>query len=451
MLKLQAAEDTIVAIATPPGRGAVALIRISGPQAFAIGRQILDPWPDEARHAVLCTVRHNADVLDRAVVVLFEKPASFTGEDTVEISTHGGQLVPMAVVSAMIALGARQARPGEFTQRAVLNGKLDILQAEAVADLVDARSTGMHRAALAQLDGGLSRRLSRLRDQLLELEALIAYYVDFPEEDDGPIPRARIEYSANEVTVALKSLLATAASGELIREGALVVIAGSPNVGKSSLFNAVLGRSRAIVTDIPGTTRDALEAVVDSGKWPIRLVDTAGLRSTDDELERLGIEVSERYLADAEIVLACGETAMGIKETVHAIMSKTQAVIIPVRTKADLVAEGDQRSRSALAVSAITGAGVRELLGAVNRVISDQHGTLSTEQPILTRARHREAISSACREADLFLEVWRRETLPATIAGVHVRTAISYLEELIGAVGIEDILDRVFSSFCVGK
>jgi tRNA modification GTPase len=180
-------------------------------------------------------------------------------------------------------------------------------------------------------------------------------------------------------------------------------------------------------------------------------VDTAGLRSTDDELERLGIEVSERYLADAEIVLACGETAMGIKETVHAIMSKTQAVIIPVRTKADLVAEGDQRSRSALAVSAITGAGVRELLGAVNRVISDQHGTLSTEQPILTRARHREAISSACREADLFLEVWRRETLPATIAGVHVRTAISYLEELIGAVGIEDILDRVFSSFCVGK
>jgi tRNA modification GTPase len=451
MLKLPTAEDTIVALATPPGRGAVALIRISGPQAFAIAKQILDPWPEEPRHVTLCTVRYNAEPLDQAIAVAFEKPASFTGEDIVEISTHGGQLVPMTVMSAVIALGARQARPGEFTQRALLNGKVDILQAEAIADLVDARSSGMHRAALSQLDGGLSRRLSRLRDQLLELEALIAYDVDFPGEDDGPIPRGRIEQSANELTESLKSLLSTATTGELIREGALVVIVGPPNVGKSSLFNAILGRSRAIVTDIPGTTRDALEALVDGGDWPIRLVDTAGLRSTDDELERLGIEVSERYLADAEIVLACGETKMDLDETVHAITPKTRAIIIPVRTKADLVTTSDQSQRSALSVSALTGAGIRELLAAVNRVIADQHGSLSTEQPVLTRARHREAISSACREAELFLEVWRQDRLPATIASVHVRAAISHLEELIGVVGIEDILDRVFSSFCVGK
>jgi tRNA modification GTPase len=451
MLKLRTVEDTIVALATPPGRGAVALIRISGPQAFTIGKQILDPWPKEPRHVTRCTVRHNAEVLDQAIAVVFERPASFTGEDVVEISTHGGQLVPTRVLSAMIALGARQAGPGEFTQRALLNGKMDILQAEAIADLVDAHSTGMHRAALSQLDGGLSRRLSRLRDQLVELEALIAYDVDFPGEDDGPIPRARIEQSAQEATESLKSLLSTATTGELIREGALVVIVGPPNAGKSSLFNAVLGRSRAIVTDIPGTTRDALEALVDGGDWPIRLVDTAGLRSTDDELERLGIAVSERYLADAEIVLACSETAMDLDETVQAITPKTQAIIIPVRTKADLVAESDQHARSALYVSAVTGSGIRELLGALDRVIADQHGSLSTEQPILTRARHREAITAACREAELFLEVWRQDRLPATIASVHVRTAISHLEELIGAVGIEDILDRVFSSFCVGK
>ena len=451
MLKLETAEDTIVALATPPGRGAVALIRMSGPRAFAIAKQVLDPWPDEPRRAVLCTVRRDTEVLDQAIATVFEKPASFTGEDTVEIGTHGGHLVPMTVVSALIALGARAAKPGEFTQRALLNGKLDILQAEAIADLVDARSNGMHRAALAQLDGGLSRRLAKLRDQLLELEALIAYDVDFPEEDDGPIPRARIEQAAAGITESLKSLLSTAATGELIREGALVVIAGPPNVGKSSLFNAILGRGRAIVTDIPGTTRDALEAVIDVGNWPIRLVDTAGLRPTDDELERLGIEVSERYLADAEVVLACADAGTDLDETVTAITPKSQAVIIPVRTKADLVAVSDQARGPAMAVSAFTGAGVPELLAAVDRVLSEQHGKLSIEQPILTRARHREAISSACREAELFRDAWRENQLPATIAAVHVRTAISHLEELIGAVGIEDILDRVFSSFCVGK
>jgi tRNA modification GTPase len=451
MLKLQSAEETIVALATPIGRGAVAMIRVSGPRAVQISKELLHPWPDQPRRAVVCSIQHNGQVLDRGIAVVFEKPASFTGEDTVEITTHGGQLVPTTVIAALIALGARQAKAGEFTQRALLNGKIDVLQAEAIADLVDARSTGMHRAAVAQLDGGLSRRLSMLRDQLLELEALIAYDVDFPEEDDGPIPRERIERAAKEVADSLKSLLSTATTGELIREGALVVIAGPPNVGKSSLFNSILGRARAIVTDIPGTTRDALEAVIDAGEWPIRLVDTAGLRSTEDELERLGIEVSERYLADAELVLACGETKTELEKTFSAVAAKSRAIIIPVRTKADLVSNGDQTGRAALEVSARTGAGIPELLAAVSRVLTDQHGILSTEQPILTRARHREAISAASREAESFVEVWSQRRLPATIASVHVRTAISYLEELIGTVGIEDVLDRVFSSFCVGK
>ncbi|HET9775425.1 MAG TPA: tRNA modification GTPase, partial [Gemmatimonadaceae bacterium] len=301
------ARDTIVALATPPGRGAIAVVRLSGPGAFDIAARHVRSWPPEPRRPHLSDIVSADAKLDQALVTLFPSPNSFTGEDTVEISTHGGHLVPATIAAALTLSGARQALPGEFSRRAVLNGKLDVLQAEAIGDLIDARSHAMQKAALGQLDGGLSNRLTELRMQLLELESLIAYDVDFPEEDDGPIAPARIERATGVILDSLSSLLATAPIGELVREGALVVIAGPPNVGKSSLFNALLGRSRAIVTEIPGTTRDALEAVVDTGKWPIRLVDTAGLRDTDDQLEQLGIEVSERYLSAADLVLACAD------------------------------------------------------------------------------------------------------------------------------------------------
>src|SRR6185437_9266848 len=238
--------------------------------------------------------------------------------------------------------GARQALPGEFTRRAVLNGKLDIVQAEAIGDLIDASSHVMQRTALGQLDGGLSRRLLALRSDLLELEALIAYDVDFPEEDDGPIPRARIENTAQSVLTGLGQLLSTAPVGELVRDGAVVVIAGPPNAGKSSLFNALLGKSRAIVTEIPGTTRDALEAVIDSGKWPLRLVDTAGLRKTEDRIEKIGIEISEKYLSGAQVVLACAEDPPGLDDTRRLVSQLTHAPVISVRTKADLVANRQQ-------------------------------------------------------------------------------------------------------------
>ena len=285
--------DTIVAIATAAGRGALAVVRLSGPRSYEIARRHVKKWPHDSRIATLTELHDNGTTIDEAVVTLFPGPNSYTGEDTVEFSTHGGSVVPNSLVAALIASGARQANAGEFTRRAVLNGKIDMLQAEAIGDLIDASSHAMQRTALNQLDGGLSRRLLALREALIQLEALIAYDVDFPEEDDGPIPRERIEQSSSHITASLKSLLATSGTGELVREGALVVIAGPPNVGKSSLFNALLGRSRAIVTDIPGTTRDALEAVVDGNPWPLRLVDTAGIRGATDQIERLGIEVSE--------------------------------------------------------------------------------------------------------------------------------------------------------------
>lgn len=445
-------EDTIVAVATPSGRGALALVRLSGAAAFSIAGKHLRSLPSQPRASQLCAVYDGAEVLDQALVTVFPGPDSFTGDDTVEFSTHGGYLVPSSLVAALISSGARQALPGEFTRRAVLNGKLDVLQAEAIGDLIEARSQTMKRTALGQLDGGLSRRLLLLRDRLIELEALIVYDIDFPEEDDGPVPREQVEKSAMEIVASLKALLATAPAGELIREGAIVVIAGPPNAGKSSLFNALLGRSRAIVTEIPGTTRDALEAVIDSGKWPLRLVDTAGLRETDDRLERLGIEVSERYLADAHVILACAETAESLEHTVDLVARNTSAPILGVRTKSDLVAKRDKLTKQgSIAVSAETGSGLQDLLDAIDEVLRREHGEILPDLPILTRARHRHALTVACSEIEQFHRAWREEKLPATVASVHLRTAVSELEELIGAVEVEDVLDRVFSSFCVGK
>jgi tRNA modification GTPase len=227
-----AAEDTIAAIATSEGRAAIAVIRISGKAAFEIASRHVTPWPVRRRHATVCTVRdERGSVLDEALVTRFTAPASFTGEDVVEIATHGGSVVPVLVLAALLGSGARQALQGEFTRRAVLNGKLDIVQAEATGDLIDASSHAMQRAAIAQLDGGLSRRIEALRGEVIALEAMIAYDIDFPEEDDGPIAADRIHAATRKLVASLTALLETAPIGELVRSGALVVIAGPPNAG----------------------------------------------------------------------------------------------------------------------------------------------------------------------------------------------------------------------------
>lgn len=445
-------EDTIVAVATPPGRGALALIRLTGPTAFAIANKHVTPWPAKPRFARLSTIHRDGETLDKAVVTLFVAPDSFTGEDTVEISTHGGLLVPGSIVAALTLSGARQADPGEFTRRAVLNGKLDIVQAEAVGDLIDARSRAMQYVALHQLDGALSRRLLALREDVIALEALIAYDIDFPEEDDGPVSRERISTETDRIINVLKALLSTVPAGEIIREGAVVVIAGPPNAGKSSLFNALIGRSRAIVTEIPGTTRDALEAVIESKQYSLRLVDTAGLRDTTDPIERLGIEVSERYLSGAHVVLACAETQEDVGRTVGAISQRSAASIIGVCTKADLVSSSDEFTGAGLIpVSAETGAGLQTLLGAIDATIAERYDQVEADLPMLTNARHVHALAAALTEVQAFGRSWRDEQLPAPVASVHLRAAVHVLEELIGAVDIEDIFDRVFRTFCVGK
>lgn len=455
--------DPIVALATPPGRSALALIRLSGRGAFDVAARALRPFrADPARTVHRVQVVHpvTGELGDEALAACFPGPRSYTGEDLVEISTHGGLLAPAAVVAALVAAGARPAAPGEFTRRAVLNGKLDLLQAEATGDLIDAGSPAQARRALQQLDRGLSTRLEQLRAELLELEALIAYDIDFPEEDEGPVAPERVERAWQTVRDRLAQLLATAPEGERLREGALLVIAGRPNAGKSSLFNALLGTERAIVTEVPGTTRDAIEAQTVLEGFPFRLVDTAGLRASDDRVEKIGIEVSRKYLAAADLVLFCEEAGdkageggkgKGSARARDEFLAEVRAPVVFVRTKADLSAPSNFPTvQPSISVSSVTGAGLAELRHRLAEAAFGRLLALGDVEPVVTRARHRVALEHALAEVDAFRNA-RGDGVEAAAAATHLRAAIGALDDLIGVVTPDDVLDRVFASFCVGK
>jgi len=395
--------------------------------------------------------------VDDVIATRYAAPASYTGEDMLEISCHGGSLAPQLVLEAACAAGARPAGKGEFTRRAFLNGKLDLLQAEAVLDLIEARSPAMHRAALFQVEKGLSGRIENLRRELLELQGLIAYDIDFPEEDDGPVAPETIDRAAAELLGRLHTMLALAPEGELLRDGALTVVAGRPNVGKSSIFNMLVGVERAIVTEEPGTTRDAIEALVSVDGYPFRLVDTAGIREAPGRVEEMGIEVARSYLDRADLVLVCVEAnqqpGADEKEFVSLLVRRDPARVIILRSKSDLL-RGSTTSRVSeialeIDVSALTGAGLPELRSIMlDRVY--QGIRADEDMPIVTRARHVACLDRAAADVAAFAEA-RARGLPAEIAGTHVHDATLALEELLGAVTTEDVLDAVFNSFCVGK
>jgi tRNA modification GTPase len=438
--------DPIAALATPPGRSALAVIRLSGTGAFDVARRVISRFQaDPGRRARLAAF-HTVDgeTIDQGIYTVYPGPHSYTGEDLVELSCHGGLLAPARVLAALHAAGARAAAPGEFTRRAVLNGKLDLVQAEAIGDLIDSTAPVQARAALRQLEGGLSRRLSALRESLVELQALLGYDIDFPEEDEGPISAERIAAEIERVSAQIRHLVATAPAAERLREGALLVFAGRPNAGKSSLFNALLGADRALVTDIPGTTRDAIEAHTDFLGWPVRLADTAGLWNAPDRIERMGVEVSRRYLTAADLVLLCVEAGRPVGEDEAAITLERPTLL--VRTKADLTSQPGE----GLPVSSVTGEGLdRVRRAAAEQVFSDRIN-LSDLEPVLTRERHRVALvraEEALTEAIPHLGPGR----DAVLAAHHVHEATAALDELLGAVDLEEVLDRVFSSFCVGK
>lgn len=458
--------DTIVALGTPPGASALAVIRLSGPTSLAILVGLcpeLGPTP-EARKATLARARDpdTGAVLDQVLATAFPAPASYTGEDMVEISSHGGWLSPSLIEAACERLGARKAEEGEFTRRAYLNGKMDLLQTEAVLDLIEGRSRALHGAAIHQLERGLSRRIGDLRERLVQLEVLLAHHLDFPEEDQPPVAVEEILGRVGRLEESMVGLLRTAPEGELLREGAVTVLAGRPNSGKSSLFNALLGEERAIVTEVPGTTRDALEAVVSLGRFPFRLVDTAGLRSTEERVERKGIEVARRYLARADLILFCAEAGRSLDREERAFLTEVvDTPVVLLRTKTDEAGEGEGEGTldsgssiphvcAVLGVSVETGEGLGELRGLLPTLAYQGLVTLGREAPVITRARHSEGIRRALEEVTAF-RIGLEMGLPAEVAATHLRPAETALEELLGVIPREEILDRLFKDFCIGK
>ena len=438
--------DPIVALATPPGRSAVAVVRVSGEGALEVAGRVVPGLSGFApRVATLARfVTADGALIDRGLATVFRAPASFTGEDLVELSCHGGLATPARLVAALQSAGARPATAGEFTRRAVLNGKLGLLEAEAIADLVDSRAPMQARAALDQLDGGLRRRLESLRDRAVELQALLAYQIDFPDEDDGPVPVEALRASHAALLDDVRRLLATAPGAERLRAGALVVLAGRPNAGKSSLFNALLGAERTLVTELPGTTRDAVEAGTTCEGWPIRLVDTAGLHAPAARLDQLGVEVSRRYLGAADLVLLCVEGERALEGEERDIARDARSLV--VRTKADLPSAA--ASADALHVSAVTGEGLDALrLAIAGRTFGSGADAL---EPTLLRERHRDALARAADELAAAAG-GLGERGDALLASHHLRMATGHLEELIGAVVADDVLARVFADFCVGK
>jgi tRNA modification GTPase len=451
--------DTIVAVATPPGEGALAVVRVSGPEA---GRVLLEVAPGlrgrlpPPRRATLVRVVHpeSGDEADRGLATWYPGPASYTGEDMVEISGHGGRLAPLLVEGALIAAGARRAEPGEFTRRAFAEGKVDLVQAEAVSDLIAARSRARHRAALRQLEGGLSRRLGALRDSLVELEVLLAHHLDFPEEDDAPVSIERVAERAREVAEGLRRLEATAPEGELLRSGALVVLAGRPNVGKSSLFNALVGEERALVAEVPGTTRDALEVELSLGGFPFRLVDTAGLRESDEVVERMGIEVAHRFLASASAILFLAEAGRALTREEEEALEGWRGDGTPtlrVRTKVDRAGETGYagRGEGEIRLSVVSGEGLDEVRHALTGLV---YGTMAAgdEAPVLTSERQRSGVGRGRSEVEAFAAALEAG-VPAEVAATHLRAAETALEETLGTISPDEVLDRLFRSFCIGK
>ena len=419
--------STIAAVATAPGRGGVAVVRVSGPEAFAIASALTGRRVDAARagrffHAVL---RHAGKTLDDGLVLVFKGPASYTGEDVVEFQTHGGTVAPRRVLAACLACGARLARRGEFTQRAFLNGRLDISAAEAVIDLVDAKTDRAADDAVARLGGAEGRADAALYAAALDISSRLEHALDFSEDE---LPPGYIE----ETGVAIADLAARIADerkrlreGRILREGALVVLAGPPNAGKSSLLNALLGERRAIVSAEAGTTRDSIEEWLDIAGWPVRLVDTAGLRRTADAVEAEGVDRAEELIASADLVVALDLDVPGA---------------LRIHSKCDLT-RGD-----GLNVSAVTGEGLDALREAIAARLAAR--AASGDEPQVEASARRGELLGAAQEALVRASAGLEDLV---IAANGVRAAAESLGHLAGKVYADDLLDALFSRFCIGK
>lgn len=446
-------DDTIVGLATPPGVGAVAVLRVSGRDARAIAGRLVCPWP-APREVALRKVRTPAgSELDQALVLWMPGPRSFTGEDVVELHTHGGLVTPRRVQEALVAAGARPAEPGEFTRRAFLAGRLGLDQAEAIHDLVSAEDDAFADEALRQMHGSLRRRVEELRGTLVALAARVEAVLDFPEEDVPDLAEGEVAGMLGELRAALREMVASYRRGRILREGPSVVLFGRPNVGKSSLMNALLGTDRALVTPEAGTTRDVLEEGLEHRGRRLRLVDTAGLRGTESEAERLGIERAGRAAEEADVRVLVSEAYLPLEEEeIGWLGSGVPARTVLVRNKRDrgsVPPGGVPGGIPVVETVATEGEGLEALLDHIHGVATREVGP-AKRGVTLTNVRHRDALRRAGEALERFQGALA-EGLPPDVSLVELYEARDSLAAVIGAVGTEDVLDVVFSRFCIGK
>ena len=444
-------EDTIVAISTPPGRGGIGIVRLSGPAALTIAEPLIKlrhPLaPAQARFAEI--LDDTGETLDEAVVTFFGKPHSYTSEDIVEIAAHSSPVLLDHLLRQCLAGGARLAEPGEFTHRAFLSGRLDLVQAEAVNDLIEASTLHQARVAAQQLGGSLSRQIAPMKRQLTALIAALEAGIDFAEDDIDLLPNNEIAAQIQAIQTPLTALESTFTYGRIVREGFTLAIVGRPNVGKSSLFNRLIERERAIVTATPGTTRDLVTERVSLEGIPVELIDTAGLRESSDEAESLGIAKSREAIAEADVVLLVLDATTPPNEEDEAIISVgTTRPFLIVINKKDLVSSTDRYFYPALETSALTGAGIPELRHAILSLLTRK--SPSAETALLTSLRQQQSVSQTlvalnrARQAVITI-------VPHEMILLDLYEALQALDTLTGTTTSDDILNLIFSRFCIGK
>jgi tRNA modification GTPase len=454
-------EETIVAISTPPGRSGIGVIRLSGPEALTITERIFRPGagiplaPRTATFGEICEP-HTNDIVDQAVVTFFKGPHSYTGEDSIEISCHGSPVILRRVLDIILECGARAAGPGEFTMRAFFNGRMDLTQAEALRDLIEAQTIYQARVALRQVQGSLSQLLQPLKQSLVEIIVQLETAVEFVEDDVTTETLHTLSLRLDTLASRFAEIERSFRVGRVIREGIQLAIVGKPNVGKSSLFNRLLQKERAIVTEIPGTTRDALVDAASIGGVPVSLVDTAGIRHAVEVVEKIGIQRSRQAIADADLVLVVLDASQPLDQDDLTVLQETDSlprliVVNKTDLEMELTAELLQPTVASPAVhtSALIGTGIEELQQEILAIITSR-SAFQPEDVILTNARHHRLIVEA-KQAIEKAQAALSEGYSEEVALVELHNALRAVGEITGEVTIEDLLDQIFSTFCIGK